>query len=333
MAISKRVALAWAFLPALAGGCGGGALTTPATSPQATQIVQVANEGSNSIASYALGRSGNIAPERALGGPNTGLQQPIQVWPIPNSLVYVVSRGNNSIRGFSDSADGDAAPEVVIAGPKTTLRDPSGIQLDTTNAIWVANTKNDAIVTFAAGANGDVAPIASIAGPNTGLREPISLHIGFRNGEVYALNGGTNSVEVFAKGSTGNAAPMQRIEGSNTGLRGGRQLELDSHGDIWVANSGGGDVLEFGPDATGNVAPIDILTLASGLPFHPTGVAFDPSDNLVVSDSSLDVLYEFDASATKGRAQPAAIVRGPQTGLHSPQHIGIPQAIATPIPG
>ncbi|MEO7201236.1 MAG: hypothetical protein ABI431_01150 [Candidatus Tumulicola sp.] len=47
---------------------------------------------------------------------------------------------------------------------------------------------------------------------------------------------------------------------------------------------------------------------------------------------SLDTLYEF-ASTARGPSKPIAILRGNATGLHVPAQLGIPQPIATPIPG
>jgi DNA-binding beta-propeller fold protein YncE len=256
----------------------------------------------------------------------------MQVWPIVGSVLYVVNRGNDSITVYPNSRGGNVAPTIVIAGARTTLKAPASLQLDAGNAIWVANFGSDAVLKFAAGANGNVAPILRLAGAKTGLHSPNSLHYAFRSGDIYVLNRGSNSVEVFAKASQGNVAPKQLIAGPKTGLREPGQLELDSKGNIWVANTGARNVLEFSPGATGDIAPINVLTLAAGA-FRPSGLAFDASDNLTVGDASQNTLYEFAASGTKGKATPIAIVRGSRTGLRSPQRLGVPQTIATPMPG
>ena len=313
--------------------CAGAPASTATAQPGASPpIVQVANEASNTVASYELGVSGNVAPTRMLGGSQTGLNRPTQVWPIVGSVLYVVNRGNDSITGYPNSNGGNVAPTIVIAGAKTTLNAPASLQLDASNAIWVANFGNDTVLKFAAGANGNVAPILRLAGAKTGLHGPNSLHYAFRTGEVYVLNRNSNSVAVFAKGSLGNVAPAQLIVGPMTGLREPGQLELDSKGNIWIANTGAGNVLEFSLGATGDVAPINTLTLAAGA-FRPSGLAFDAADNLTVGDASQNTLYEFSASGIKGKATPIAIVRGSKTGLRSPQRLGVPQTVATPIPG
>jgi DNA-binding beta-propeller fold protein YncE len=278
-----------------------------------------------------VGANGNVAPVGTLQGPSTLLRGPTRAFPITGELLYVSDRDGDSITGYPGPNSGNVAPSVRIAGARTRIASPSCVQLDAKQHIWVSSEGNDAMLEFAAGANGNVAPIARIAGPHTGITGPESFHVSFRTGKVYVSNRKSNSLEVFSEGSDGDTPPVQRIQGSETGLDDPGQIEQDSKGDVWVANTGGGDVLEFDTDATGNAAPIGTIALA-GAAFRPYGVAIDTSDNLVISDPSLDTLYEF-ASTARGPSKPIAILRGNATGLHAPAQLGIPQPIATPIPG
>src|SRR5438270_4703714 len=103
------------------------ATAQPSASPP---IVQVANEASDTVASYELGLNGNIPPARMLSGPKTRLNRPMQVWPIVGSALYVVNRGNDSITVYPNSGGGNVPPKTVIAGARTTLNAPSSLQLD-----------------------------------------------------------------------------------------------------------------------------------------------------------------------------------------------------------
>jgi hypothetical protein len=188
------------------------------------------------------------------------------------------------------------------------------------------------ILEFAAGAHGNVAPMMHIAGSKTHLSRPESLHVAFRSGEIFVSNR-TNSILTFAKGSSGNVAPAEIIEGSKTGLNHPGELELDNVGHTWIANTGGHNVLEYAPGASGNVGPINILTPAGVANFTPYGLGLDAHNNMAVSDQLANAIYEFSATANRGKATPLAVLRGSKTKLARPAQLGIPQELATPIPG
>jgi sugar lactone lactonase YvrE len=318
------------FVLGIVGCTSNASVPAPHPEPSETPSVQVANSASNSVTFYPVGANGNVAPVGILQGPSTQLRGPTRAFPITGKFLYVSDRDSDAITGYPGPNSGNVAPSVRIAGAKTRIVSPSCVQLDAAQHIWVSSEGNNAMLEFAAGANGNVAPIARITGPETGINGPESFHVSFRTGKIYVSNRTSNSIEVFAEGSDGDTPPIQFIQGSETGLNDPGQIEQDSKGNLWVANTGGGDVLEFDTDATGNVAPIGTIVLA-GRPFRPYGVAIDTSDNLVISDSSHDALYEF-ASTARGPSNPIATLHGTATGLHAPAQLGIPQPIATPIP-
>jgi sugar lactone lactonase YvrE len=126
------------------------------------------------------------------------------------------------------------------------------------------------------------------------------------NGQAASLVIGDPSLTSFTPGAT------------STGFVGPYALAFDSSHDLWVADSYGNRVLEFkAPFSTGEAASLVIgqpsfttlapATTSTGLD-TPNGLAFDPSGNLWVADSSHDRILEFKAPFSTGEA--ASLVIG-----------------------
>jgi sugar lactone lactonase YvrE len=126
------------------------------------------------------------------------------------------------------------------------------------------------------------------------------------NGQAASLVIGDPSLTSFRPGAT------------PTGLVGPYALVFDPSHNLWVADSYGNRVLEYkAPFSTGEAASLVIgqpsfttlapATTSTGLD-TPNGLAFDPSGNLWVVDSSNDRVLEYKAPFSTGEA--ASLVIG-----------------------
>src|SRR5439155_211930 len=84
----------------------------------------VANHCANSITVYAPGANGDVAPDRAIVGDQTGLSSPSGLALDASGRIYVTNQGdlfgeNASVEIFSSGASGNAAPLARIAGGST----------------------------------------------------------------------------------------------------------------------------------------------------------------------------------------------------------------------
>jgi hypothetical protein len=138
------------------------------------KLLYVANPGSNSIAVFAAGASGNATPTATITGGNTGLNGPFGIARDGAGNLYVVNDGNNSITVYAAGASVNATPTATIAGGNTGLNGPLGIALDGAGSLYVAN-QGGSITVYAAGASGNATPTATIAGSNTGLNGPAGI--------------------------------------------------------------------------------------------------------------------------------------------------------------
>jgi probable HAF family extracellular repeat protein len=218
-----------------------------------------------SMAVYAAGANGNVAPIRMISGSKTGLVAPAGIALGGQGATFVVNYDVNSVTVYAASANGNIAPIRMISGSKTLMVHPTGIALDpTVGNTYVTNFDTNGVLVYPPGANGNVAPVQIIAGSNTRLSEPYGVALdASRNVYVANHSGGSQragSVTVYAAGAHGNIAPIRTISGSKTLLVGPTGIALDPGGNIYVANGPASTrmagVVVFAATANGNVAPI-----------------------------------------------------------------------------
>ena len=152
----------------------------------------VSGSETDSVAVFAAGSSGNVAPTRFIQCSRTELAEPIQVALDSSLNMYVVNHvGENhvgeSVTVYAAGANGNVAPIRRITGDRTKLNYPFGVAVAGDGDVYVANTftlkfqeapKNRGSVTvYAAGADGNKAPIKTIEGPQTGLAGPNEIVI------------------------------------------------------------------------------------------------------------------------------------------------------------
>jgi len=207
--------------------------------------------------------------------------------------LYVADTGNNRVLGFANAAsfsNGQKA-DIVIGQP-------------------------DFATTFPAG------PQAS-SGRQTGMTEPVGLSVDGR-GNLYVVDAGNNRVLRFPtpfsqvsilpnvvigqKDFTTSTPNLNGISANTLQLSPGSgaltaYLAFDSEGDLWVADAGNNRVLRFNTSAlsTGNSNPAADMVIGQSnftsnattgynlqsvsVIDEPTGIAFDSSGNLFVSES------------------------------------------------
>jgi hypothetical protein len=137
--------------------------------------------GLGSVAVFAAGATGNVAPIATITGSTTMLNYPEGV---------ALDAGSNL---YPPGANGDVAPIRTIAGPHTGLYGPVGIALDQAGAIYVSNYDSSSlpspgsVTVYAAGANGDAKPTAIIKGSSTGLFGTLGIALDARR-NIYVAN-------------------------------------------------------------------------------------------------------------------------------------------------
>ena len=88
--------------------------------------IYVGNSGANSIPSYGINATGNVAPLTNIQGAATTLNSPAGV-AVDATWIYVGNWGNNSVAVWPINATGNVAPTRSIQGAATTLNNPRGI--------------------------------------------------------------------------------------------------------------------------------------------------------------------------------------------------------------
>jgi secreted PhoX family phosphatase len=101
--------------------------------------IYVTNDGSanggsdsDSIAIYAAGKFGDVAPIKIISGPDTGLNLPHGIGIDSDGKIYVANDGSDnkgvdSVTVYAPGSSGDAKPIAVIGGSLTGLGKPGGL--------------------------------------------------------------------------------------------------------------------------------------------------------------------------------------------------------------
>jgi hypothetical protein len=138
----------------------------------------------DSVAVFAAGSTGDVAPIRIIQGDRTELAEPSQVALDSSLNMYVVNHGGESVTVYAAGANGNVAPIRRITGDRTKLNHPFGVAVDSDGGVYVANEfkqeagKNSGSVTvYANGSSGNKAPIRKIEGRHTDLAGPNEIVI------------------------------------------------------------------------------------------------------------------------------------------------------------
>jgi Fibronectin type III domain len=307
--------------------------------PAATQgTVYVSDCEANAIDVFPPGSTGNVAPERSIQGPDTGLSNPCDVQVNSTGDVFAANLGNGSITEYAPLASGDAAPICTISGTNTGIT-ASGIDdfsLEADGTLVVATYLNGSILVFAPHSCGNVAPVEEIGGSNTGFQSIVDGVGTDAHGTIYAANSTGLAIDAFPPGANGNVAPEYTIAGSNTGLTGPDDVVVGFSGELYVSNgfgfgTGQTALTVYAPGATGNATPTQNITGSNtGFAGGIDDLSVDTSGNIYVTDAGGADVKIFAAGAT-GNVAPMAVIGGPNTGFLEPEGVAIAGPPGPPV--
>lgn len=169
-------------------------------------------------------------------------------------------------------------------------------------------------------AGGNIAPIQDITGKATGLTFPYAITAG-PSGAIFVDDQNNQQVFKFSKDATGNSAPLLTLNVSGRVLG----LAVDASGHPWVGINtvyGYGAIYEYAVGASGNAKPINTISGSNANLYFPSGLSFDSSGNLYVSDGGTETISEFAANAS-GNASPINTISGSHTKIFEPGQITI----------
>lgn len=302
--------------------CGGtnNALHTPALAVADTNNSRVLlyagplNNGSS--AQVVLGQRDltHSRPNLGKGKPDaTSLNSPSSVLTDANGNLYVADAGNARVLIFNPPFTTGMAASVVIGQPGFTSFDFSGsasgmgssyaIALDSKGDLWVGDDSNGRVLEY---------------------QPP------FRNGMEASVAIGQNSTSSETQNCY-DGAPSASSVCQPTGLT------FDSAGNLWISDSDNNRVLRFTPPfSTGMAASLELgqpastafTSKISGPPESyslntPTGLVFDPSGNIWVSDLNNNRVLEFTPPFSNG--MPANAVLGQMDFAHGTPNRGVDQ--------
>lgn len=250
--------------------------------------------------------------------------------PIPPSAfgkLYVTNQDGNSILRFDNAlnASGNQVPGAQITGPSTGLNLPQFIALDTAaDRLYVADPSNGSVLVFngISTANGDTPPTRTISGATTQLVSPTSVALDTTHDLLYVAD--HVDILVFqASTANGTQAPARDIQlGTSIQIQ---QIFLDTVNDrlfVSDATNNAIDVFDGASTLNGPVTPPRSVKGTLTQLNKPSGMAIDPSGNLVVTNIGNGSITVYNNAATvTGNQPPASVISGPATNLQSPVQI------------
>ena len=232
-------------------------------------------------------------------------------------------------------------PKVTISATAGSISSPFALAFDSVGDLWLANYSSDTLVEFTPSqlaATGSPTPNVTVSATGGSIDGPLGLAFD-SSGDLWVANGSGEDLVEFTPGqlaATGSPTPNVTVTHSLSDPVG---LAFDSSGDLWAANNAIGTLVEFTPSqlaATGSPTPaVTIEGMDTDL-VGPTGLAFDSSGDLWVSNNAAGSVLVFSsaqlASATGPTdIVPATTIAGTNTGLHSP--VGLAPQTAGSVPG
>jgi hypothetical protein len=300
----------------------------PSGDPQGT--IYVSDAGTNQIDIFPPGAHGNVAPERIIGGPDTGLNVPADVKVNAAGDVFVADFGADSITEYAPGASGDASPICTISGSNTGLVENDDMSIEPDGTLVVGDLSDaagdpGAVLVFPPGSCGNVTPTETIAGSNTGFNTLDGVGTD-ATGTIFADSTLSSSIQVFPPGATGNVAPEYTISGSATGLGNPDDIIVGFDGKLYVSSGYGGNldsVTVYSPGASGNATPVQNITGSNTLFGNVDDLAVDSTGAIYTTDASASggaAMLEWNAGAT-GNVAPNAVLQGANTTFSEPEGV------------
>ncbi len=320
--------------------------TPPAPAPTPVNTMYVLNDGVPSLASFAPGATGNVAPTSTVTGLGTTLNAPYSSALDPSGNVWVANLGS-TIAEYTQAqlaAGGTPTPGVVLSATANSLSEPSSLAFDRAGDLWVANKfpTGGSVVEFTPSqlaASGAPTPKVTITSNGSrSIDTPLSLAFDGR-GNLWVANGSSSSATSSIVGFTpaqisasGNPTPAvtltpTSIAPSGSSIASPDALAFDHSGNLWVANTvSTGSVVAFSPaQLATSGSPVPGVVLASnGTNLNsPAGLTFDRFGNLWAANLAANSVTEFSPAqqAASATYTPTSTLFGGLTGLSSPRNV------------
>jgi hypothetical protein len=289
----------------------------------------VTGVGRLSIASTLILGLGGIAT-LAIGGAAAPSGAAV---PAVTPTIWTINQDSSTLISHPLSATGNASPAVTISANGSSLADPFGTEaFDVAGNLWIANLGNATLVEYTQSqlaSSGDPIPAITISSNGSSLDSPGSVAFD-ASGDLWALNESGDTLVEYTPSqlaSSGDPIPAVTI----SGLDGPYGFAFDTSGDLWVANRSSSTIVEYTPSqlaASGDPTPaVTISANASSLD-NPSGVAFDASGDLWVTNSESSTLAEFTPSqlAASGDPTPAVTISANASSLDGPYSLAFDAA-------
>jgi hypothetical protein len=216
---------------------------------------------------FAPDADGDVAPERVIAGPHTGIMMPLGLAMDRDDRLYVANAGTSvpgvrsQITVYNPGATGDASPIRILAGG-----------LEAEKAFWphrLVLGRGDSLFLRSGGFVAVFAPAATEASvPARLIFKNVPRPAGGAYGtrwcpdrfaldpydSMYVLSGDT--VSIYPPGYSGNEPAVRQIVGPRTGIHMAKDIALDDRGRLYVVGWDSVPVKVFARGATGDVAPI-----------------------------------------------------------------------------
>jgi hypothetical protein len=141
--------------------------------------VGIGTTGGSSIAVFAPGVYGNVAPVRVISGTNTSVSEPVVIGAKPDGTLYVLDYGSATVYVFAPGAGGNVSPLRAFESPSMPYHGPAA--LDPSGNVYALNeaslTGPFPIIVFGAASSGLVQPLFQLSGSNTGINTPTGLSV------------------------------------------------------------------------------------------------------------------------------------------------------------
>jgi sugar lactone lactonase YvrE len=245
--------------------------------------------------------------------------------------IWVINQNANTLLSYPLSATGNATPGVTISSDGSSLNGPFGTEaFDASGDLWIANLGGTLVeyTPSQLASTGSPTPNVTISSDGSSLSEPGSVAFD-RSGDLWALNegGALDEYTPSQLASSGSPTPAVTISGFVNPYG----LAFDGSGDLWVTDISANTVVEYTPSqlvSSGSPTPAVTISANASSIDSPSGVAFDASGNLWVTNTGSNTLVEFTPSqlGASGDPTPAVTVSATGSSLDGPYSLAFDAA-------
>lgn len=160
--------------------------------------------GEGKIIVMGAAQNGNIAPDRTMGGPHSGLTSPTGIAVGASGDVFVADHDSGKILIFAPDARGDVPPAAKLEG----LKGPRRVYVDQDLNLFVTCDSDSSIAVFAL--NGPRTWIRTATVTSPAMHDPIGVTTDSAGRIATAVKG---AVLFFAADANGSSTPVLELQG------------------------------------------------------------------------------------------------------------------------